>query len=223
MAKEEIAAVVPSDIEPSYAQPGTKFSELTQDAVSLPGFELADDELLDALVGVELIITRVTVRVGDISRRPDNVWLKEFPKNTKSGYVSLELTVTDNLNLQKINRARASNKMSQLASLEALGIDAEDNFVINDGSTGIYRQILAFLGLEQYIVLPDGELDGKAGTTVLDTIPSEWQEVNVGESLFDKAGNLTYTANVRIRCPRGIRRSDYESEFNPDSHTRYLA
>lgn len=222
MAKDVVATVEDAPVEFGYAGEMVDFDTVAQEAIVLPSRELAKDELLDSLVGVEFIITRVIFREG-LPRRDDNIWKKANPENAIGAYVSCELVTNPHLQLHTINSARKSSGLSPLTSLDALGFDPGSHFVVNDGSTGLYRQIVAFLAITGYIELPDGEEDGPSGTTVLDTIPSEWPEILVGETKFDNSGFQTYAANVRLRCRHGIRVSEYESDFNPDSKTRYLA
>jgi hypothetical protein len=224
MAKSEVATkqtaeVVEGPVEFEYAGEMVSFDDVADEAITLPSRELAKDEVLDSLVGVEFIATRVIFREG-LARRDDNVWKS---KNPVGAYVSVELVTNPHLNLNAINMIRKQSGMSPLVSLDALGFDPGAHFVINDGSTGIYRQMVAFLAITDYIDLPEGAEDGPSGTTILDTIPAEWPEIYVGETKFDNSGFQTYTANIRLRCKHGIRVSEYPSEFNPDSKTRYLA
>lgn len=200
---------------------GIDFDTLASESVSLPGHELADDALLDALVGVDFIITKVNFRKG-LARRDDNMWKTKTGHGT-GAYVSLEVKTNPAQSLVSINRARNACNMTPLVSLEGLGFNPGDEFVINDGSTGIYRQTVAILAMTGFIEIPDGPLEGKSGQTAFDTIPEEWPDISVGDVRFDSDGFATYSANVRVRAKRGIRVSEYESEFNPDSKTRYIA
>jgi hypothetical protein len=201
---------------------GESFEDLAQESITLPGHDLVKDDELDALVGVDMIITRVSFREG-IPRTPDNMWLKANPKNTIGAYVSLELSTNPELVISNVNRARVASKLSPIQSLDHLEFDPGSHFVINDGSTGIYRQIVAFLAMTQYVDIPEGPTEGASGQTICDTIPDEWPNIHVGEIRFAPTGFATYTANVRLRCRRGLRVSEYQSQWNPDSKTRYLA
>jgi hypothetical protein len=224
MAKQEVSTVVNEDVAiVTYAAPGSvSFDELARESSTLPGNELLRDEDLDALAGVDMIITRAVIRKG-VPRISGNPWLKANKANTHAGYVSLEIITTPRMDLIKINRARKASGLSQITTLESLGIQPESNYVINDGSTGIYRQVLAILAMQQYIQLPEGKTDGESGTTIFDTTPAEWADVQTGETIFDDSGFLTYDTNVRIRCKNGIRVSgNYNPDF-PDAQTRYLA
>lgn len=212
-------------VEFSYAGYGTDFDTLAEDAITLPGHDLVKDDELDALVGVDFIITRVNFREG-LKRRDDNTWLKEFPAHENGAYVSLELVTNPVMVISNINRARTASGLQPIQTLDALGFDPGAHFVINDGSTGIYRQIVAFLAMTRYIEIPGGQdpiVEGPSGHTALDTIPEEWPNIFAGDVKFAASGFQTYTANVRLRCRRGIRVSEYHSDFNPDSKTRYLA
>lgn len=196
---------------------GVDFDTLASESIVLPGQGLVKDEELDDLVGVDLIITKMVFRQG-LARREDNPWMKATGHGN-AAYVSIEATINPVQDIKRVNRARKANGLR----------DVPDHFkwdnaiVFNDGSTGIYRQAVAFLAMTGYIQLPDGKMDGPGGTTVLDTIPEEWTDITVGDVKFDNDGFQTYTANCRLRVSRGIRISEYTSDFNPDSKTRYLA
>jgi hypothetical protein len=84
--------------------------------------------------------------------------------------------------------------------------------VLNDGSTGIYRQIVKALSERGRITLPDNlQEEGDANTTRFDV------------GFTDDDGNaLTFTA-VNIRCPDGIEFSRYKNEDGSDAVTPYIA
>jgi hypothetical protein len=162
------------------------------------GHDLARDELLDALEGVPFLITRVTFRKGDYAAH----------------YVSCECVIApkDMLERRRVN-------------LATLPFDAGDHVVFNDGSTGIRRQIVAYLYGKGYIALPDPVvIEGKAGECSFDLSPGEWADISAGDMRFDTDGSAVYQADVRILAKRGIRISDgYSNEWTQDGKTRYLA
>ena len=83
--------------------------------------------------------------------------------------------------------------------------------VINDGSTGIYRQMVKALSERGRIQLPDSlPEDGDANTTRYDVS-------------FSEAGvPLTFTT-VNIFCPTGVESSNYKNPDGSDAHTWYIA
>jgi len=53
--------------------------------------------------------------------------------------------------------------------------------------------------------------------------PSQWSKFNAGENHFNMdADFMEYSVNIRLRCPRGLRISDYANDFG-DAETHYLA
>jgi hypothetical protein len=82
--------------------------------------------------------------------------------------------------------------------------------VINDGSTGIYRQIIKRLARDGRIDLPGGPEDGDANTTRYDI------------SLTIDGEPFSFTG-VNIYCPQGLRPSEYKNPDGSDSVTWYIA
>lgn len=184
------------------------FSAMAEEALEVQGYELAKDDVADALEGVPFIITKVTFRPGFPD--PSN-------KARKLAYVSCECVIADEEYL-----ARRKRNLDNKPFLPG------DHVVFNDGSTGVYRQILAALESANYIVLPEGPVSGSYPTTRYDTPPSEWVDINVGESFFGEVGSanegfMVYSADVRILAPRGLRLSEYSNDYTADGKTRYLA
>ena len=176
------------------------WDDLTQGADEILGHDLAKDEILDALEGVPFMITRLTFRTSDVGNR----------KN----YVTCECVIAPR---ELLERRRVN--------LATLPFDAGDHVVFNDGSTGIYRQMVAYLHAKGFIALPDPVVqNGKAGESSYDLSPSEWADVNAGDMRYTESGEAIYIADVRILAKRGIRVSDgYENEWTKDGKTRYLA
>jgi hypothetical protein len=173
------------------------------------GHDLAKDENLDALEGVPFLITKVVFRPGE--------------KGQRESYATLEIVLASRQLMERRN-----------VNLATLPFDPGDLVVINDGGTGIYRQIVAYLHAKGFIALPEPLVvngngprwDDKAKEMVyacsFDLPPSAWADVNAGDLRFDNDGKPVYTANVRIFAKRGIRVSDYSNDFG-ESKTRYLA
>lgn len=167
------------------------------------GADLAKDELLDALVGVPFMIYSLTFRPG----------IRKAGIDYMPAYVSCESVIAPEhvLKRRRVNMAD-------------LPFEPESQVIFNDGSTGIYRQIVAYLAGSGRIILPDGNENGGYGESIYDLPPSEWEGVNAGEILFDQDGFAHYRINVRLTCPRGVRLSEYQNDYNPNgSKTRYLA
>jgi hypothetical protein len=210
------SAMVPASRETSV------WDEATATADQVEGFELAADEVLDALVGIPHLITRVTFRPGIVRRMRDG-------SDKQFAYVSCEATVApeERITLRRVNRARKASDLPPIEKLEDLPISPGEHLVYNDGSTGIYRQIVAYLHTHDYITAADEMVvAGKSGETTLDMPPGDWASVDRdrGETGETEDGFVTYEASVRLLCPRGIRISEYENDYNPDgSRTRYLA
>lgn len=183
---------------------------LTEGADEVLGHDLAKDAILDALVGVPFMITRVTFQESD--------------KGHRENYVTCECVIAprDQLERRRVN-------------LSTLPFDPGDHVVFNDGSTGIYRQIVAYLYGKGFISLPDPVVNAGHSPTwnkdrgameyecSFDLPPSQWADVNAGEMRYTPSGTGFYQANVRILAKRGIRLSEYDSEEYGEAKTRYLA
>lgn len=161
-----------------------------------------DEALFDALVGVPFLITRVVYRPS------------EYGTSQERNYVSVEAVIAP----EHILKRRRVNT-------EGLPFDPESQVVFNDGSTGIARQITAYLYATGRISLPDPiHAEGKAGESSYDLPVSQWPDVHAGELRFTPTGQAVYICDVRLSCPRGIRISDgYDFEGGKDGKTRYLA
>ena len=168
------------------------------------GYDLVKDEALLSLVGVPFKVTSVTFREG--------VQRKDVPY--RDDYVSLELTVAPPEVL-----AATADRIATRRKAHELPVDgiarAEEQLVINDGSTGIYRQIVQYLDAKNLINLPAGELEGEKGSTVLDLPRSEW---------VAGADEATKGIDIGLKCSRGLRFSDYNNPYGADkSRTWYIA
>ena len=204
IAKQDPAPLVHTP----YDRNSMSFSDMLGEAVEVQGNQLVKDDVADELEGVPFLITRVTFRPGF----PD-------PANRarRLAYVSCECVIADDdyLARRKIN-------------LDAKPFLPGDHIVFNDGSTGVYRQILAVLESQGYITLPEGNVSGPYGQTRYDAPPAEWLDYPVGDAktmevTSEAPGFVQYTADVRIFAPRGLRISEYSNDFTADGKTRYLA
>ncbi|HET9131466.1 MAG TPA: hypothetical protein VFO86_10985 [Terriglobia bacterium] len=186
------------------------FATLINDAHVIDGGELVKEDLLDALAGVPFAITRLSFREGDVM----NPVTKEY-----GPYVSVELVVAD-----------APMLIRRRVDLSTLPFDPEDTLIFNDGSTGIYRQMVEYLNGAEYVsVVEHQELlvrGGKKGESSFDLPPHKWHDIHRGELEFAESGFGNYSVELSpaVFCKRGIRISDgYENEFTKDGKTRYIA
>lgn len=203
-AKAESKDTIVAPFQP-YVPGMEDWADLRASADQVQGSELAKDALLDALVGVPFLIYRLTTRPGIVRRTKTG-------ENKQFDYVSCEIVLADE---QEMNRRRVD--------LTNLPFAPGDQVVFNDGSTGVWRQIVAYLHAREFIVLPEGPTGGPSGESIYDLPVADWTDIRIGELTFDDDGNGIYTADVRLLCPRGLRVSEYRNEFNPDgSKTRYL-
>jgi hypothetical protein len=82
--------------------------------------------------------------------------------------------------------------------------------VLNDGSTGIYRQAVKLLAERGRVSLPEGTPeDGDANTTRYDV------------SFSSEGVPLTFAA-VNVFCPEGLDPSDYKNPDGSDARTWYI-
>lgn len=202
------------DAIPDYIPGKQSWDELVSESSQVIGYDLVKDELLDDMVGVPFLIIKATFTRGIMRQGIAYVPAK----------VSCECITAPDLNLRKINMARKTNDLPLVDDIEDLP-EPNSMFVFNDGSTGIYRQIVEFLESSGRIVLPEGNRNGKMGQSILDLPPSQWARIlDENEFWLDDEGFMRYQGNMRLYCPRGVRLSKYENEYNPDgSKTRYLA
>jgi hypothetical protein len=203
--KSKEIAVTGDVQEPAPYLPSGELDWAAETRVSdtVAGADLAKDETLDALVGVPFLITRFTFRKG-------------IPKPglPDAAVIAVEAVIAP----ENVLRRRRVN-------MELLPFEPGAQVVFNDGSTGIYRQIVTYLVARGYIEVSDDKPEkGKMGESRYDVHPERFAAIHAGTvTRNEKTGYLDYTVNVRLTCPRGISISDYESEFNPDgARTRYL-
>lgn len=195
-----------------YDRNAVSFSDMIETAVEVQGNQLVKEELADELVGVPFLITKLTFRRG----MKDTSVPKDSPVRWMA-YVSAEAVIAD-----------AAYLASRKINLDDKPFLAGDHIVLNDGSTGIYRQVVAVLESQGYIVLPEGPVQGAKGQVRFDAPPSEWEQIDVGESWFGEVasaneGFLVYTVDCRIFAPRGLRLSSYSNDYASEAQTRYLA
>lgn len=212
------AAEFPAKYDP-YTEAG-QWDALSGEADTVFGFDLAKDELADALCGVEFIVVAMTFRPGTIK------------DGLQYAYVSLETVVSPRLHIARINMGRRASGgreagLPDLTTLDDIPFEPGSHVVINDGSTGIYRQSVQYLQAKQFVTLPDPITEGgEHGTSSFDLPPAAWSSVNpnLGYLAADESGFVGAHLNVRLKSPRGLRLSRYPNPSNPKetSTTRYF-
>lgn len=185
-----------TEIEP-YNPAVDTWDALIQSADETIGYELISGEAADKLIGVPHLITRVIFREG-ILRKGETY---------KDDYVSCEAVVAPE-EVIKQRHVRGRLNVSEIS------VDPGEHIVYNDGSTGIYRQIVKYLAAKGLIELPEGPDAGGKGESRYDLPRSQWIE---GEEA------ATEGINIRLYCPRGLRYSEYSNEYTEDGKTRYIA
>jgi hypothetical protein len=201
-----------TDLEPAYpaVEPwrGGSWEGLTAGADEWAG---ADLEKGAQLIGVPMCLILATFRQGDIKSNIS----KEF-----GWYVSLDTVIAPQA---EIDRAIRRNRIPDEVTVPEPG----ERLVFNEGGTGVYRQVVAYLEMRGYIRI-DSELptEGAYGKSRYDVLPPEWQirKDLTAESLkIAPDGTRTVQFHIRLLCPRGLRSSKYENEWTKAGETRYIA
>lgn len=190
------------------------FETLIEGAPRIDSGILIKGEDFKRLENVPFAVTRVAYRVGDIT--PQGSDLPGY-------YTSLALTIADERFLAKLTRMGRIN-------MDDLPFLPEETVIINDGSTGVKRQITEFIHIQGYVsVIKPGEKivpGGARGESTFDRGPDAWH--NVGER-----GTVTINDDGRpefevefakpLVCVRGLRSSDYSNQYTKEGLTWYLA
>ena len=194
---------------PAEVSPLDSWESLTENAHTTHGASLFKDAALASLVGVPMVLTSATFRHG----------IKDKATGIVSDYVSLEAQVAPQAVLMK------AMKRGQFTTQTAEMLDPGESIVLNDGSTGIFRQITAYLESIGAIKLPEGPAEGEKGKSRLDAPRSQWAGSAV-EVVQESDGTFADTRfPIRLVLPRGIRASVYTNEYTGDESatTYYLA
>lgn len=169
-----------------------------------------------ALVGIPFIITKVVYRTGAYKRAGELL---------ADDYVSIEATVEPSYDMDRV-AARRAKLLADVSSevLSAAGGEFAgpgEQVVFNDRSTGLYRQITAYLHSKGLIaVSADGDkspntLAGSLGDSLYDQSRDEWAR-----------GSEAATSGipVKVQAANGLRVSVYRMSDNAaeDSMTFYF-
>lgn len=168
-------------------------------AAVVEGHDLEQDK--SALVGVPFLITGVSVRDG-VMRGPDKKNL------TPTNYLSVEVMIYPAADIAK------RVKRGFMTEEQANRFSPEDQVVFNDGSSGVARQLLAYMHASGYIRVPEGKEAGEVGECRYDVYRTEWLK---GFSLDEPNPHFSFD----LACPRGLRVSNYANEMG-DAATYYL-
>ena len=197
-----------------------------ESAYEARGFNLTQKGFL---IGFPFLVTGVKFAV--IPPTPD----KGPNKGVKPrGYVTLECAaypedaVKRALSSKRIVHYDREARTSEIpTALEDLRVLPEERFVINDGSTGLRRQMVFLLHRYGYISVVAGErLDERDPR--LDLAWDEWHSIGaqvsaVGEVEVPYITRDIVTAKPFIlRAPRGLRVSEYTVDGSGDAETFYL-
>jgi hypothetical protein len=202
MAKTEPVKVETKLIHP-YDPNFVDWNQLVNEADEVQGYRLLKDEEFDTLVGVPFVITKLINRQGEA-----------IGNGHEGAYFSHEAVIAPEDVLNKF-----------VKDLSKIAVAPGEHVVFNDGSTGIYRQIVQYLVGHGFIELPSPVIvNGKSGESTFDLPPEKWANFNpnAGDLRFDVNGAAIYTAHVRISCARGTRVSGYDAEGIGKAQTRYL-
>jgi hypothetical protein len=185
------------------------FAELAETAVSVQGADLVSGS---ALAGVPFIITSIAFRPGDV---------KPSWSDDKAYYASAELVTADEAAFDK---ARKRGKIGPSCLVEP-----GEELIFNDGSAGVYRQLVEFCEKAGWIILPEGPEKGERGESRYDTIPAAWSLTKAGRSAVTvETGSgddprPVISAYVRLYAKRGLRVSEYSNDSAKDAATWYIA
>jgi hypothetical protein len=178
----------------------------TPEADEVEGYDLLKDDALFELVGVPFMATKAIFRDGIQAKGAE--W--------RSDYVSLELrTAPESVIRRDLPRILSRRKAAGLDGKDFASV-GDEQLVINDGSTGIYRQVVQYLAAKGKITLPEGEEEGEKGESIYDLPRSQW---------LSGAEEATEGIEITLRCSRGLRFSEYENEYTGDGKARtwYIA
>jgi hypothetical protein len=202
-----IESPAPAEVQP---WTGGSWESLVQEADEVFG---ADLEKGAVLIGVPMCIIRVTFRQGDFTNA-----------STKNAawYVSMDTIIGPEADIERaMRRGRIPEE------IRATVPDPGEHLVFNEGGTGAYRQIVAYLEAKGLIrINSDLPREGHYGESRYDVFPPEWdirEDLRAGSLTISDDGTRVVQFDIRLLCPRGLRASAYENEFTKQGVTRYIA
>jgi hypothetical protein len=180
------------------------------EADDVEGYDLVKDKALFSLVGVPFRISSFAFRVGIQHKGID--WRNDF--------VSAELRVAPTpIIVRQYNRIMSRRTGDLIPDASAIP-DPGEQLVINDGSTGLYRQVVQYLEAKDLIVVPDDLPTTGGKNECRYDLPASMFEVtdaalatDVAMIRFSPSGEQVTFFHVDLRCSRGLRYSDYDSEL----------
>jgi hypothetical protein len=171
------------------------------------GEDWADLEQGQALIGVPMCLIQATFRRGDFA---DKDGVKGF-------YVSLDTIVAPE---EEIARAVRRKRIPD----DAVYVEPGEHLVFNEGGTGVYRQIVAYLESQGRILIKsDLPAEGAYGESRFDITPAGWDVDESADFKVGEDGQLALAFSIRLLCPRGLRSSEYENQYTKSGVTRYIA
>jgi hypothetical protein len=194
----------------------------SEEADDVEGYDLVKDKALFALVGVPFRIFTITYRAG----------IQQKGIEWKNDYASAELRVAPGIVLaRQIDRIMSRRTGKLITDARAIA-DPGEQLVVNDGSTGFYRQCSQYLEAKGIITVPDTlPADGGKNECRYD-LPASYFVISddairdgTAEVRFGLDGEQITVFRVELRCSRGLRYSDYKNEFTDDDGaiTWYIA
>lgn len=94
---------------------------------------------------------------------------------------------------------------------------SNEPIVFNDGSTGVYRQVVSFLEHKGFISLKPGPETGEAGKTRFDAPLEKYLTPENAKQVLMEDG-----LSFRLVAPRGLRVSEYTFNGSNEAETFYL-
>lgn len=178
------------------AQPplwGMSFADLVDGADIAQGGDLLKGEDPKAdLIGIPFIITRLVFRDGTKEKG-----------GTIRNYVSVELMTADEATYTARKRFMPDKPEFPPNTM----------LVVNDGSTGVCREMVAYCHEKGFINVGTFDKTGGAmGESPFDRYRTAWvSPVTVADVITGKTPEVT--VDVRFYCPRGLRVSEYENDY----------